>query len=103
MARIAIDWDGVLVNPRTQEWLDGSLNALRAILMKHEVVVHSCRANWPEGHHQIHTKLAMENLAGRVDIHRNPGKPDADVYLDDRALRFTGDWNEVLRHPALSR
>lgn len=101
---MACDWDGVLVDAKTQEWLPGAREALSALLMgKRKVVIHSCRVKWPEGLAQIQSKLRESGMLPHINIHTGPGKPLADVYLDDRALRFTGDWNEVLRHPALSR
>jgi hypothetical protein len=104
MATLACDWDGVLVDPKTQGWLPGAREALSALLMgKRKVVIHSCRVGWPEGLTQIQSKLREAGFLGHVDIHTGAGKPNADLYLDDRALRFTGDWNEVLRHPSLSR
>ncbi len=104
MAIAALDWDGVLVDPKTQDWLPGAKQAISSLLMgKRKVVIHSCRVLWPDGLTQIQSKLREAGFIGHVDIHTGPGKPGADLYVDDRALRFTGDWNEVLRHPALSR
>ena len=104
MARVALDWDNTLVDYQTQEWLPGAREALSALLMgKRKVIIHSCSVNWPEGLARIQSKLREAGFLGHVDIHTGPGKPEANLYVDDRAMRFTGDWNEVLRHPALSR
>lgn len=91
---IAVDWDGVLADPQSQEWLPGAQAALRKIIAEgHTVVVHTCRANWPEGAAAVEAKLAAAGLAG-VEV---VGKPRADVYVDDRAVHFDRDWEPVLR------
>lgn len=94
---VATDWDGTLVDTKTQEWLPGALDALKTLLREgHRVIVHTCRANWPEGRSSIEGKLESIGLrpAGRkLSV---VGKPLADVYVDDRAVRFAG-WPATLR------
>lgn len=88
---VAVDWDDTLVDAKTQEWLPGAQAALESLLAQFKtVIIHTCRANWPEGLSSIEAKLAPF----RHDI-RIVGKPLADVYVDDRAVRFTG-WPATL-------
>lgn len=106
MATLAVDWDNTLIDYRTKEWLPGAREALSSCLMgKRKVVIHSCTANWPEGLASIEAKLRSDGFLGHplLTIHTGPGKPIADLYVDDKGLRFDGDWPAVLRHPALAK
>lgn len=86
-----MDWDGTLVD-ENQDWLPGALDALRWLKRsKHKVIIHSCRANYKIGRQEIETKLAKHLLPFMV-----AGKPEADLYVDNRGLRFTR-WPEVIK------
>ena len=92
--KVAVDWDGTLVDPLTQEWLEDAEWALgRMIQAGWKVTVFSCRAGWPEGLASIAAKLDESRLSS-VDVTNE--KPDADVFVDDKALSFDGDWSAVL-------
>lgn len=89
--KIAIDWDDVLVNATTKEWLPGAVQALRELVAIGErPFVHSCRASWPEGLAEIQQKLASAHIDIPV-----VAKPAADVYVDDKAVRFES-WSQVM-------
>ena len=94
--RVAVDWDGTLVDDR-QEWLPGALDALRRLVRAgYTVIVFSCRAGWPEGLQEIRGKLEADRLQRWVFVAEGAVKPSADVYVDDRAVRFEGDWAATL-------
>lgn len=91
---VCLDWDGVLVDGRSQEWLPGAQDAVRWLLRaKATVLVCTCRATWPEGLEQVEAQLQEARL-GRVTV--SAVKPHADFYVDDKAVRFTGDWAQTL-------
>lgn len=97
---VCLDWDGVLVDGRSQEWLPGAQDAVRWLLRaKAKVLVCTCRATWPEGLEQVEAQLQEARL-GRVKV--SAVKPMADVYVDNKSVRFEGDWDatlqEVRRH-----
>jgi len=106
MPTIAIDWDDTLVGCKKYgtpgEWLPGAQNALRALLRSgRDVIVHSCRANFAAGEREIFNKLydggfGNDLQKGRLSVWCDEGKPLAMVYLDDRALRFEGDWTDLV-------
>ncbi len=82
--RYSLDWDDTLVNVHTQQWLPGALERIRAHQRDGDTVfIHTCRANWPEGRASVEAALAAAGLHGIV-VH---AKPDADVYVDDKAQR----------------
>lgn len=89
--KICVDWDSTCVD-ESQEWLPGALDGLRWLRRaKHKVVIHSARANYDIGRMQIENCLAEFRLPFKV-----APKPDADLYVDDKALRFTR-WPDVIK------
>lgn len=102
---IAVDWDGTVVDPKTQEWLPGRVGdlaplvALRRLLRDgHRVTLLTCRANWPEGLASIEAKLHEAGL-GAVTVWTREGKPHAHVYVDNQSFPpFRGEWSALLAH-----
>lgn len=91
--KVCLDWDDTLVDTASQEWLPDAEWALgRMVKAGWSVTVLSCRASWPEGRASIEAKLDGSRLSV-VDV--TDVKPPADVYVDDRALRFEGDWSSI--------
>lgn len=89
--KIAIDWDDTLVETDSQQWLPGARDALRFLVVRHKIIIHSSRANWDGGEQQIRERLGPLN--GQVEI---AGKPVADAYVDNLAVTFDGNWPAVL-------
>ena len=95
---IMVDLDGVLcTEERTferplAEPIAGALEAVRQLRAAgHTVIVYTAR-NWPE--YRV-TKKWLDDHGFEYDgLHM--GKPVADVWIDDRAIRFT-DWKRVLQ------
>ena len=105
----AIDFDGTLVDGpqpkgRPLRWLPGAKDALDALLAAgHHVIILSCR-NSPEvcepwmfeqmvGWFLDHDYLRQdgsvaEEHEGELIVDEGRGKPFADYYIDDRAIRF---------------
>lgn len=95
---VASDWDGTLVDSKTQDWLPGALEALKRLLRDgHRVIIHTCRANWPEGLASIEAKLALAGVRG-AHVWTGAGKPHAHIYVDNQAVTFEGDWAPILTH-----
>lgn len=99
MPSVAIDWDDTLVGYKKygtpKEWLPGAVDALRRFRRQgYDIVIHSCRANWPEGREEIRAKLASIKFheSSRLVIAE---KPLAVAYIDDRAVAFDGDWSKI--------
>lgn len=103
---LALDYDDCLVGHKKygepKKWLPGAQEALRALLKSgRTIVIHSCRANWAEGCHEIHEKLFESGFgrfmeAGDLEVWMGEGKPSASVYLDDKAVRFGGSWDGLV-------
>lgn len=92
--RVVLDWDDTLVDVATQEWLPDAEWALgKMVKAGWKVTVLSCRASWPEGAAAIAAKLDASRLSA-VDV--TDVKPAASVYIDDKALRYEGDWSSLL-------
>lgn len=109
--KLALDWDSTTVEGvwpgRNGAWLPGSRETIRELLDSGwDIAIHTCRiapvlsdgrerrqSAVDRDKHVIRRRLDKAGL-GEVRIHDQPWKPNADVYLDDKALRFT-TWEDV--------
>ena len=93
MASFCFDWDDTLVDAHSQQWLDGAERTLRHLYLRgHTLTVMSARARFPVGRQQIEDRLAQLGL--ELEVY---AKPQADLYIDDRAYLFDGDWDALTR------
>jgi hypothetical protein len=100
---VAVDFDGVLHSYR-RGWTgtdpeDPPVPGAEAFVRRLQdrgwvVVVHTARATNPNGVAAVHQWL---QLHGFPRLHVTAQKPTAAAYVDDRAVRFDGDW-EPIRH-----
>ncbi|MEM8735851.1 MAG: hypothetical protein AAGG44_16600 [Planctomycetota bacterium] len=99
---ICLDFDGVL-NSYRSGWtgidsipdppIHGSDRAVARLRKDYRVVVHSARCSTEEGRNAIKNWLAKHNIeVDEVCEH----KPPAMVYIDDRAIRFQGNWADTM-------
>ncbi|MFM9061224.1 MAG: hypothetical protein ACKOQP_06105 [Bacteroidota bacterium] len=107
---VAIDFDGVL-HLYSQGWQEGriydppvpgsreALTAMKALGWK--IYIYSTRSN--KLYHKDQTKDQENAMKAWLDEHGIPydriwgfGKPLAELYIDDRALTFQGNWEETL-------
>lgn len=102
VARICVDFDGVLVTggrwlgpdvvdafptPGMVEWLNDASDL-------YTVAVHSCRSETEVGRETMRAFLAEQGVeVDRLEFPEH--KPVALVYLDDRGWRFDGLWPDV--------
>lgn len=87
MAVIAIDFDNTIVEG--DKALEGAKDAISRFRERgHKVIIHSCNnPKWIE--------RTLNNLDIRFDaIWTEPGKPIADLYVDDKGWHFTGVWSK---------
>lgn len=88
---VALDWDMTLVDEEG-EWLPDSQATLRWLRKnQHKVIILSSRASYEKGRIEIETKLAQHRVKATVCP-----KPYADLYVDDKGLRFDGNWPAAL-------
>lgn len=107
---ISLDFDGVLHDYRAGwtgyvpegEPVPGARAAVLALLaMDYEVVISSCRAYTQIGREGIREWLGKHGFPVER-LHVTCEKPHAAHYVDDRAIRFEGEWPAVfdqLRRP----
>ncbi len=106
--RIMIDFDGVI--HEYTEWNNGQLNgpiegakeAIDNLKEKYQIGIFTTRASFNENNPEI-TKQLIENVADFLntnDIHFDfitADKLGAFAYIDDKGIRFEGDWNTTLQ------
>ena len=108
---VAIDFDGVL-HRYSEGWKDGQIyddpvegsrEALQAMKdLGWKIYIFSTRSN--KLYHKDQEKAQDQAMKTWLEHHGIPydriwnfGKPMADVYIDDRALTFRGDWKATLQ------
>jgi len=118
----AVDWDGTCVAnkyPEQGEWLPGAVEALYILDQLGTIIIHSVRVapvkpftegraipapgdeepftdGQPEREVAYIREMLDEVGLGHVEIWRRPYKPPAAIYIDDRAIRYTGDWDKTI-------
>lgn len=113
---LALDFDGV-IHDYKQGWKDGSIygNVTEGFFewaedaaKRFRLIIHSSRGKTPEGRVAMSRWLLEQaqahgapHLAGLFDIAEM--KPPAFVTIDDRCVRFGGDWSEPDLNPAVLR
>ena len=92
---VAIDFDGTLVDD-ADNWMVDEETGWSAVdfikqLQKRgfEVLIHSCRARYLQGHTLINAMLRDAGLRD-VTIWTEPGKPIAWAYIDNRGVHCAG-------------
>jgi hypothetical protein len=99
---ICLDFDGVLHSYRSG-WrgaavipdppIHGTRESIARLREQYRVVVYSARCRTPEGLQAVEMWLLKHDI--QVDEVCDY-KPPALVYVDDRAIRFRGDWDQLM-------
>lgn len=109
-----VDWDGTCVEevwPGMGDWLPGAILALRELSSRGKTVVYSLRCHEYEAcdtlrrplHAPLREQLSIRRMLDEAGLHdvdvypNGRGKPPGKFYIDDRAVRFDGNWGNVLR------
>lgn len=99
---ICLDFDGVLHSYRSG-WcgaeiipdppIHGTKDAIARLRQQYRIVIHSARCHTEAGRKAVEAWLERHGIeVDDVCEH----KPPALVYVDDRAVRFRGNWDDVL-------
>lgn len=100
MSVIAVDFDGVIHNPeavlpgkKMGIPISGAAEALNKLAERHQIVIHTTWATTEQRVKAIHDWCEYFHVPHYMITSQ---KPEAAVYLDDKALRFT-DWDSALQ------
>jgi hypothetical protein len=99
---MCLDFDGV-VSEYKHGWegpgtindipVPGAIEFIQKALKHFHVLIFSSRCNHPEGIAAMKEWLLTNGLQSVSELHFQPGKPSFSIMIDDRALKFNGDWN----------
>ena len=99
---LCIDFDDTLYNRSTEQPMQGAGEALKQLKSKgYTILVLSCRLN-PELWGDL-VKFRKQEIVDWMKKYNMPydkivaSKPPADLYIDDKALRFEGDWEITMK------
>ena len=110
--RICIDIDGTICETKKQHEsyreIQPKPHAIRTIQnlkqKGHYIILYTAR-HMKTCNHNIGQVIALQgkNLLDWLDEYNLPydeivfGKPLADIYIDDKAYKFTNNWNEIIK------
>lgn len=100
---VCLDFDGVLHSYRSG-WcgaeiipdppIHGTREAVARLRQQYRIVVHSSRCHTEEGRRAVEGWLVKNDIiVDEVCEH----KPPAHCYVDDRAVRFRGNWDDMIK------
>lgn len=109
MKTIAIDVDGTIAaqdgdfdSDFVEAPLPGAVAALQELAKTCKIILHSCRTTPGFGEDPRAAQVVMAMWADEHgipydDIWTERGKPHADLYLDNKGMKFDGDWSVTLQ------
>jgi len=111
---IAVDLDGVILNFNWSSWatrdmdyfgtpIKGGAKALKKLKQRgYRIIIHTCRTNpilnnsyCVEKLYEKVARVLKKNKIPYDEIWLGMGKPIADYYIDDRAIKFE-NWKQAL-------
>jgi len=107
--RVCVDFDGTLSRctnwPELGEPIEGAREAMIALKeMGATIMIHTCRTSEEVSKHLIDRVVQVKKIEEWCTRHDIPfdyvamaNKPVATFYVDDAAIRFENNWDEVVR------
>lgn len=105
---IAIDFDGTIAQysgwtgiNKFGKLIDGCVEAIGKLKeMGFKIIIYTCRINTPEFEkylkkNKVPYDAINENIWHEYQQHGDKRKVIADIYIDDRAINFNGNWKDI--------
>lgn len=98
---ICVDFDGVIYSNLKYQGttilnglpVNGVIESLKELSKKNRVIINSSRFEVDEGMEAVRQWMIRHGMNYELSKH----KPTADIYIDDRAICFSGVWSETLK------
>jgi hypothetical protein len=100
---VCIDFDNTIANTSKGKWTikDGAIDALKDIKDKgYKILIFTARnsvGDWTKNRAMVENFLKSHDIVFDEIVDGKDGKPNADFYIDDKAIKFNNNWKDIVK------